>query len=142
MFSSEQASLIFCSEQASLIFILALNKLVLCLALNKLVLVLVLNKLVLCLALNKLVLVLALNKLVLVLKTRNIYHIDLQIILLGFISEQASCYITVQVVYVDCNPICVVEWFSCADLKIKFFQVIISSKNTFLNLVKTQKRYV
>ncbi len=37
--------------------------------------------------------------------------------LLGFSSEQASCYVAVQVVYVDGNPICVVEWLSCADLK-------------------------
>ncbi len=43
----------------------------------------------------------------------------------------------VQVVYVDWNPICVVRWLSCAELKIKNFQVIISSKNTFLNLIKT-----
>ncbi len=40
------------------------------------------------------------------------------ILLLGFSSEQASSYVTVQVVYVDCNPICVVEWLSFADLKI------------------------
>ncbi len=79
----------FSSEQASL-----------CLALNKLVLVsIALNKLVVGLALNKLVLVLALNKLVAVLKTRNIYHIYLLIILLGFSSEQASRYGAVQVVY-------------------------------------------
>ncbi len=96
----------------------ALNKLVLCLALNKLVLVLALNKLVLSLAMDKLVLVLALKKLVSVLKTRNVYCTDLLIILLGFSSEQASCYVAVQVVYVDCNPICVVECLSCADLKI------------------------
>ncbi len=37
--------------------------------------------------------------LVSVLKTRNIYHADLLIILLGFSSEQASYYGAVQVVY-------------------------------------------
>ncbi len=99
MFSFEEPCLMFSSEQDSLIFFLALNKLVLCLALNKLVLVL------------------ALNKPVSVLKTRNIYHTDLLIILLGFSCEQASCYDAVQVVYVDCNPICGVEWLSCGDLK-------------------------
>ncbi len=68
MFSSKQASLMLSSEQASLSFFLTLNKLVLCLTMNKLVSVL---------------------------KTRNIYHIDLLLILLGFNSEQASCYVAV-----------------------------------------------
>ncbi len=109
MFSSEQASLMFSFEEAGHMF----SSEQACLSLF-----LALYKLVLCLALNKLVLVLVLNKLVLVLKTRNIYHIDLLIILLGYSSERAICYVAVQVVYVDCNPISVYEWFSCADLKI------------------------